>query len=40
MILGAIALYGVMPVAVLFIGFMLGGMAARWNHERSLARAE
>ena len=39
-ILGAIALYGVMPVAVLFIGFMLGGMAARWNHERSLARAE
>ena len=40
MILGAIAFYGVMPVAVLFIGFMLGGMAARWNHERSLARAE
>lgn len=39
-ILGAIALYGVIPVAVLFIGFMLGGMAARWNHERSLARAE
>ena len=39
-ILGAIALYGMMPVAVLFIGFMLGGMAARWNHERSLARAE
>lgn len=39
-ILGAIAFYGVMPVAVLFIGFMLGGMAARWNHERSLARAE
>ena len=38
--LGAMALYGVMPVAVLFIGFMLGGMAARWNHERSLARAE
>lgn len=32
-ILGAIAFYGVMPVAVLFIGFMLGGMAARWNHD-------
>ena len=40
LILGTVALYGVMPVAVLFVGFLLGGIAARWNHERSMARAE
>ncbi|RSX54321.1 2CS histidine protein kinase [Bifidobacterium goeldii] len=39
-ILGSVTIYGVTPVVILFIGFMLGGMAARWNHERHQAQLE
>ncbi|MBW3090376.1 2CS histidine protein kinase [Bifidobacterium miconisargentati] len=40
LLFGTIAIRGVMPVIVLFLGFLLGGVAARWNHERSMAQAE
>ncbi|KAB8286968.1 2CS histidine protein kinase [Bifidobacterium ramosum] len=39
-LLGTVAMSGVIPVIVLFAGFLLGGMAARWNHERHSERME
>ncbi|KAB8288897.1 2CS histidine protein kinase [Bifidobacterium avesanii] len=33
-ILGAVTLNGVVPVLALFAGFLIGGVAARWGHER------
>ncbi|KFI53956.1 hypothetical protein [Bifidobacterium biavatii] len=39
-LLGTVAMVGVAPVVILFAGFLLGGMAARWNHERHTAQME
>ncbi|MCH9276694.1 2CS histidine protein kinase [Bifidobacterium amazonense] len=39
-LLGTVAMSGVAPVVILFAGFLLGGMAARWNHERHAAQME
>ncbi|WP_236023653.1 2CS histidine protein kinase [Bifidobacterium miconis] len=39
-LLGTVAMSGVAPVIILFAGFLLGGMAARWNHERHAAQME
>lgn len=39
-ILGAVTLNGVLPVAILFLCFLLGGVAVRWGHDRDRAEAE
>lgn len=39
-LLGVVAMSGVAPVVVLFVGSLLGGMAVRWNHERHSERME
>lgn len=39
-LLGTVTMSGIAPVVVLFAGFLLGGMAARWNHERHSERME
>lgn len=40
LLFGTIAMHGVAPVTVLFLGSLLGGLAVRWNHERGMAQAE
>lgn len=39
-ILGAVTLNGMLPVAILFLCFLLGGVAVRWGHDRDRAEAE
>ena len=38
-VLGAVRFDGVAPVAALFVGFLIGGVAARWGHDRDMVEA-
>ncbi|NMN00118.1 2CS histidine protein kinase [Bifidobacterium sp. DSM 109958] len=39
-LLGMMTFNGVLPVAALFLGFLIGGIAARWGHDRDAAESE